>query len=82
MAAALFRGTNCLNAAANLAAVDDTGSIITMDVLDAPGSVGPHTYSVRVGNSSGAQTPRLNGTQAARRFGGAAKCTLTLLEIG
>lgn len=80
-AASLFRGTTCLNAAVNLPSWDDTGSIITMDFLDQPGSVGPHTYSVRVGNLF-TPRPRLNGTASGRLFGGAAKSTLTLLEIG
>jgi hypothetical protein len=79
--AALFRGGACINAACNLVSAGDVGATLAMDLLDAPGSVGPHVYSLRVG-SNGVATLRLNGIHNARRFGGAGKCTLTLREIG
>ena len=79
--AALFRRTTCLQAQAQLLEEDDMGGLIVFDLLDTPGSVGPHTYSVRAGAHGGA-TLRLNGNETARRFGGASKCTLTLREIG
>ncbi len=78
--AALFRGTTCINAAGlggstNVSGVQD----IEFSKLDSPGSAAAHTYSVRVGASSG--PARLNGTGAARLYGGVSACTLTLMEI-
>jgi hypothetical protein len=79
--AALFRGSTCIQAQAQLPDFDDLGTLIAFDLLDAPGSVGPHSYSVRVGAQGGAAL-RLNGIESGRRFGGVSKCTLTLREIG
>ena len=47
---------------------------------DAPATASAITYTVRAGPDSGG-TLRLNGTTAARLFGGASKCTLTVEEI-
>lgn len=52
---------------------------LPLDFEHAPGSVGPHTYSIRVGGA--AVTIRMNGTSAARRYGGAARSVLILEEI-
>ena len=79
--AALFRGSTCLHAQAHIIESFDLCNTIGFDILDAPGSVGPHVYSVRAGSESGAVL-RLNGVENARRFGGASKCTLILREIG
>jgi hypothetical protein len=79
---ALFRGSTCIAAAANLLNSSDVGGAIAIDILDQPLSVGPHVYSVRAGPSAGGIGLRLNGIHNARRFGGAGKCTLTLREIG
>lgn len=80
IAFALFRGTTCIFAKT----CDTRSSGNAQDGngiwLDTPGSVGPHTYSVRVGATSGAAV-RLNGDTSGRYFGGAAACTLTLMEI-
>lgn len=79
VAFAIFRGTTCIFAktwdirATTIA--QSAGAIW----LDTPGSVGPHTYSVRVGSSSGTAV-RLNGDMAGRYFGGVGACTLTLQE--
>jgi hypothetical protein len=82
--AALFRGSICIDAKAVV--IDGTntlGNQIMMSVLDAPGAIGPHAYSVRVGSyNPGGSVLRLNGTTSDRVFGGASKSTLTLLEIG
>lgn len=44
----------------------------------APGDTSAHTFKLRVG---GTNTIRLNGTQAARKFGGASAATLVVEEI-
>lgn len=77
--AALFRGTTCINVAAHLFPTAGFAAGIKFDFLDSPGSAAAHTYSVRVGASSG--NARLNGNHATRLFGGASKCTLTVTEI-
>lgn len=63
----------------------DNDAISTMLTLPgfehAPGSVGPHTYSVRVGKSTNSGNLHINGTPSARIFGGAALVTLTLEEV-
>lgn len=91
VAAALFRGTVCIDARhqpLHFGAFQfrDLGDVFAMSVLDAPSSAGPHVYSVRVGvlayADEGGGVMRLNGTDSGRLFGGASKCTLTLLEIG
>ena len=78
--AALFRGSTCINAKG---LGGNTGGSGVQDFnvtnLDSPASASAQTYSVRVGPDSG--TMRLNGTLAARLYGGASACTLTLMEI-
>lgn len=79
VAMALFRGTICIAANGwdiSSAGVHRCGS---MCFLDTPGSVGPHTYTVRVGTNT--PTLRLNGTATGRLFGGVGVSTLTLMEI-
>ena len=76
---ALFRGTTCIGVAAVTGVNVDDLFHLGLQVEDEPGSVGPHTYSVRAGPASG--TIRLNGISSARRFGGQAKTTLVLEEI-
>jgi len=77
---AIFRGTTCIQAGkvATFSANDELS--VVGDFLDTPGSVGPHTYSVRVG-PSGAYAVRLNGDTANALFGGAASATLTVSEV-
>jgi hypothetical protein len=75
---AAFRGSTCLMAKQlinNDGGNPQTRSISLM-VEDAPGSVGPHTYSVRVGDDGGTVT--FLGDQS---FGGTEKLTLALEEI-
>lgn len=76
---ALFNGTTCIQVASHTFATTNFPACISFNVLETPGSVGPHTYSVRVGPSTG--IGRLNGSAVARQYGGAAKSTLTLMEI-
>ena len=80
LAAALFRGSTCINANEWVfvgVAQAESGS---MCILDSPASTSAQTYSVRVGTSAG-NACRLNGHGTGRLFGGAGKCTLTLTEI-
>jgi hypothetical protein len=51
----------------------------SLEVEHVPGSVAALTYQVRMGCSSGSY--RINGSFAARKFGGAARATLILEEI-
>lgn len=80
--AALFRNSTA-DALAVTASVIHAADYIHQLVIvfeDAPGSTSAQTYNVRVGKSS-AGNARLNGTSAARLFGGAARATLVLEEI-
>jgi hypothetical protein len=82
--AALFIGgtANALSAGINStedAEVEDASFQVILEFEHAPGSVGPLTYSIRVGPAAG--TLRMNGTTAARYFGGVATATLVLEEI-
>lgn len=82
---ALFRGNTCINAGQmGLVATtaEDRAQIGgPMTTLDSPGSTSAQTYTVRVGPSSSGNPIYLNGIVAARRFGGASTCTLTLMEV-
>jgi hypothetical protein len=75
---ALFRGTTCINAAAR-EDLNEQASGCVINHLDSPASASAVTYSVRVGPDS--DNMRLNGKNSGRKFGGASKCTLTLMEI-
>ncbi len=70
------------NAIAAGASYNATAPVQTPCVLETelvPGSTSAQTYTVRVGPDTG--TLRMNGTSAARRFGGVAKCVLIAEEI-
>lgn len=54
---------------------------ISGEILDTPGSVGPHTYSVRLAFDSSGKTFYLNGPAAGVDYGGTSKAVLTLQEI-
>lgn len=78
MIMALFRGTTCVQVS-----VFDPGAglyvesrCISLEYEEQPGVAGNYTYSVRVGASSG--NMRMNGTESARLFGGAAKTTMVI----
>lgn len=58
--------------------VNANGSLV---YEEAPGSVGPFTYSVRVGPGTTGETLRLNGTTSGQLYGGAAKAVLVIEEI-
>jgi hypothetical protein len=74
---ALFRGTVCLDVKEHVFTTTNFPSTITIDFMETP-AAGAQTYSVRAGPS--ASTARINGTSAARLFGGASKCSLTVTE--
>lgn len=81
ISAALFRDSVCIDAkgGANLGSTSDYREL-TFHVVDSPATAGSVTYSVRCGPRS-ADTLRLNGTSAARRFGGNSKCELIVKEL-
>lgn len=78
--AALFRGTTCINVAAQTNPNADSPACVQFEFLDSPASASAQTYTVRVGAETGSAI-RLNGTTGARRFGGTSACTLTVEEI-
>ena len=51
-----------------------------LEYLDSPATTSSITYKIRVGTNSGTAM-RLNGSNTARLFGGAARATLVLQEI-
>lgn len=76
----IFRGTTCVYATTEFIADNDSEHVHSATFIDAPAAVGPHTYTVRIGPGV-AGTIRMNGTAAARRFGGAAAVVLTVKEV-
>jgi hypothetical protein len=52
---------------------------LVIDFEHAPGSVGPHTYKVRAGPTSGSM--RFNGDGSGRLYGGALRTVLILEEV-
>lgn len=77
VAVAVFRGSTCIYSAVHV--VSGTGQI-SFDVEDAPGSTGPHTYSVRIGDTLGS-TLYLNSSGGTSVYGGTPRSTMTLLEF-
>lgn len=77
---ALFRGSSCVQVSASGegAGAFVTQRAISLECEDQPGAIGSFTYSVRVGANTGAV--RMNGTDAGRLFGGAAKTTM-IIEV-
>lgn len=74
---AIFRGTTCIQACSNSGGDIYAGTWqgnVGSEVEDTPGTAGAYTYTVRIGGSAG--TIRMNGSLAARYFGGTAKATL------
>ena len=69
---AIYQGTTCIAARRNDSGYDET-SWIGGEVEVAPGAAAAYTFSVRVGSNT---TMRMNGTSAARLFGGVNKATL------
>lgn len=75
---ALFRGSTCIKAVMESDGVDWNRSV-SFETVDVPGSVGPHTYSVRCGTSGG--TIYFNGKNTGRMFGGVQYSSLILREV-
>jgi hypothetical protein len=75
MTFSILRGTTCIQASANQEFGATTPGPTVMTVEEAPGA-GTYTYSVRAGASSGVM--RMNGTTAARLFGGVAKTNVII----
>lgn len=78
--AALFRGNTVIQSYCQWQSTTLRIVSFYFDFLDTPGSVGPHTYSVRVG-PPGSQIVAINGNTSGRIFGGSAFCTLTVAEL-
>lgn len=80
--AALFidSGAGAVAATAMSHTAADIPGTLSFIYEHAPGDTSAHTYKVRVGPGSGASI-RMNGTSAARLFGGIAACTLKIEEI-
>jgi hypothetical protein len=74
--AAIFRGTTCI--ATGSVNVGANPSAVMVKIRDTPGVAGTYTYSLRVGGDA---TIRLNGTTAARRYGGTMKTILAAQRI-
>lgn len=79
---AIFRtGTASAIAAGYINLTGSSGTAnggVKLDYVDAPGSVGPHTYTVRIGPQGG--TIRMNGSNTARFLGGTSQATLIATE--
>lgn len=81
---ALFRGTTCLGVLAPrryFVSAGGTTFTLAMEVSDTPGSVGPHTYQLRVGVESGGGTWYINQDPSASYFNGEmAKNAYSIME--
>lgn len=79
--ALIHRGTTVL-AVASMSLKKDYGGALIFDFYDTPGSVGPHTYSIRVGVIGNTGYFNRTKNQATPHGGNFAKnCWLTLTEI-
>lgn len=78
--AALFRGSTCI--AVFYEYTGGSGEVaVAIDFEDAPGSVGPHTYSIRVGNDAGSANTYVNRISSGSRFGSLLTSHMTLTEV-
>lgn len=81
--AAMFRNSDAdainATAAASLTPTNGLQNLV-LSYEDSPGAVSAQTYKVRVGPNA-AGNARMNGTSAARLFGGIARAVLILEEI-
>lgn len=75
---ALFRGSTCIYAFGQYTGGSEEISL-DFEHEDAPGSVGPHTYSVRVGNAG--STQYVNGNSTGAIFGGTYVSHFRLMEF-
>lgn len=81
--AAIFRGSTCIGARAISASAVSTQYLIELEVQDTPASVGPHTYTVRLGLASiaASRQAHINGLSASGRvLGGSSRATLMVEE--
>lgn len=76
---ASFRGTTCIDAAAVNAGTSGRPVSGACTFIDAPGSIGTFTYSIRIGTDSNTTIYVNRGTTAT--FGGISSSQLTLQEI-
>lgn len=80
MALFVNAGANAIRSTVTVITAADLMAPICMEYEEVAGSVAARTYTVRVGPGA-AGTMRLNGTSAARRFGGTAATTIVVEEI-
>lgn len=74
---AVFRGSTCIYSAFHV--VSGSGQI-SIDAQDAPGSTGPHTYSVRIGDTL-ASTLYINSAAGSSSLGGTVRSAMSLEEF-
>lgn len=80
--AAMFNGATNALAGVMINSGSSSRHMLAFEGEHTPGSVGPFTYSIRVGSSTGASNPmRMNGNSGGRYFNGVAQTTLVLEEI-
>lgn len=77
--AALYQGSTCIDAL-YISATANVGLLFALEAEYTPGAISAQTISVRIGPGT-AGTVRMNGTSAARIFGGASNATLVVEEI-
>lgn len=65
---AVFRGSTCIAVFEEYAGGSEEIPV-AFDFEDAPGSVGPHTYNIRVGNNATSANTYVNRVSAGSRFG-------------
>lgn len=75
----VFRGTTCIGVSFMHAGGAEEVSV-PFDIIDTPGSVGPHTYSIRVGNGQASSNTYINGRSSTRLYGGVLTSHLALEE--
>jgi hypothetical protein len=81
LSAALFRGglADALNATQSYVSTANGTVPLSVEWVDSPATTAMVTYSIRAGSAIG--QARMNGSGAARVFGGKAACTLVAQEI-
>ncbi len=77
---AVFRGTTCIGYRATTQTSVWAARTLTIEAEDAPATMSPVTYTVRVGKGTGVGV-RLNGDYASRKGGAKQTSTLEILEL-
>ncbi len=82
IAAAIFRGTTCINVVTTTVETNTETSSLSVSFIDSPGSSANQTYSVRIGSDTGSGLLRINGNGSGDLFGNACRASMSLMEIG